>query len=117
MKTMMLMGLLGLMLGGCKPAAMPGAAAEKVTWQYRTLVVGNSNEVASVKDPKWSEKSSREKELDSFLPIYGHALGDLGREGWELVGCVPEIETVWTTGQKFPNTRTSKVTFVFKRPL
>lgn len=115
-KIIGLMGLMGLIVCGCGPQSP--SAPVRVKWDYKTFVIENANPDlhVSVSDAGWMEKSEHEKIATAYLPIFDHELTEIGSEGWEMVSCVPQIETVWAVGQKLPNTRTAKLTFIFKRP-
>ena len=87
-----------------------GCGSSKPKWEYKTLVVSSKAEAA----PSDTEPRT--------IALKDEQLNSLGEEGWELVGCWAETESVFPnfgredyhTGIK-NNTRTSKVALVFKR--
>lgn len=87
-----------------------GCGTSKPKWEYKTLVISSKGDAAP------SEREAR------TMALKDDQLNTLGDDGWELVGCWPETETMFPnfgsdeyhTGIK-SNTRTSKVALVFKR--
>ncbi len=92
-------------------AAIFTACSNEKKWEYKELVV-EGYEFTS----EWGQMSSR-----SFGSNESK-LNQMGQQGWELVSSYPIIETVhpnfgdkrYVTGLQ-PNTRTSKIVFIFKR--
>ena len=92
-----------------------------------TLVACNSKD--SGKPVLWEYKqvAAEGKTLNDFRPsVAGVSIDELnalGAEGWELVACYDNLETVYpnfgddkyVTGIQ-PNVRTSTIFYVFKRP-
>ncbi len=99
---------------GCRPSVQ--------RWEYNTRIVFNKAETAAEKpnlnDPDWWKEYARLK-ADSGSFDYDKALSEAGKEGWELVSCVPEIQTMpdaESRGRHFENIRIARVTLFFKRP-
>ena len=94
-------------------AAIFTACSNEKKWEYKELVVeGYSYEFAGEQSKMYSRMfGSNESKLNQ-----------MGQQGWELVSSYPIIETVhpnfgdkrYVTGLQ-PNTRTSKIVFIFKR--
>ena len=129
------MGLIGLVLlmfavGGCGPGAV------SARWEYRTMTLFNTDYTAAQKiDPnsKTLVQDLRDaKSSSGRFDINESKLNELGSDGWELVACIPEVETIpdaktyattdFTASGKsteryrdFTNIRVCKATLLFKR--
>ena len=92
------------MFGACTPSE----------WEYKIIEVEGDTEVSEEYDPFVSNSFNiSEDDLNAY-----------GQSGWELVSTYTTVETVhpnfgddkYVTGLR-ENTRTSTITFIFKRPL
>ncbi|WP_081851765.1 cytochrome c [Deinococcus sp. RL] len=119
-----LLGIIALATSGLAVKSfLPPASTAQPEWEYTQMKVGAV--FTSEWDTKLStdaytrqltDKSSKRYEIDES------ALTAMGKAGWELVGVVPESETVYpnfgnsgyVTGLQ-PNIRPASVTLLFKR--
>jgi hypothetical protein len=129
-----LMGLVWLVfaVGGC------GRGAVSSRWEYRAITLFNSDYTAAQKiDPKsetWVQDLQHAKASSGRFEFDEAELNDLGKDGWELVSCIPEVETIPDAktfagadlsaslklverNRDFTNIRVCRVTLLFKRRL
>ena len=105
-KLLSILGAIGLL---CFVNSCSNEKQESQKWEYKTLeVIGYD----------FSEFYPR------YFPVPVEKLDTLGSQGWELVDVYTQIQTVhpnfgndkYVAGLQ-PNTRTSLILYVFKRPL
>ncbi len=109
------MRIIALFLTALAVLSLPACLFVNTGWEYRVLPVP-----AEALMPDLPESADRL--LSKRFEIPESLLNSLGKEGWELVGTIPEVETVhpnfgnsdYVTGLQ-PNVRSSRVTLIFKR--
>ncbi|MGI5843183.1 MAG: hypothetical protein ACOX9B_03245 [Candidatus Xenobium sp.] len=106
--TLLLMALTLLTISGC--------SGGPTRWEYRVLQIPAKS---SMPDLPEVVENLISKQFD--IPEY--LLNNLGMEGWELVGTIPEVETSHLNlgssedmTRLQPKVRSCRVTLIFKRP-
>jgi hypothetical protein len=112
---------------------MVGCTPKKTVWQYHVEHFESDAHAERASLLGYAEKrtaaernlrlSINEEAAGSFL--VGNKLDELGKQGWEMVSCFVEPETVWPNlnhGQsepvnQHPNVRGAYLVAIFKRPL
>lgn len=124
MKTVFTIVALVICLCGCRPAQNNPAA--RTRWEYKTVEYENYADADTV--PMIQTNLDLYQEHRTMAGGFGFEspasfpkvnLSDLGRDGWELVSAVSQVETMEDAGTRirFNNIRTGKVTLIFKRPI
>lgn len=98
-------------------STLAGCSADPAKWEYHTLRVPATTLVPEI-------TGDADKLLSKRFELSANQLNALGLDGWELVGVVPEVETVhpnygsseYVTGLQ-PNVRSAAATLLFKRPM
>ena len=110
------MRIVALLLTALAVLSLSACSFGKTRWEYCVLQAPAKASVPGLPE-------SVEELMSKRFDVPESLLNGLGKEGWELVGTIPEVETShpnfgsseYVTGLQ-PNVRSCRVTLIFKLP-